>query len=723
MTFSSKLDELRPVYEIPDDDLIGEVLVPAMQLCDRLRIGAGFFSSRCLAQIAPGLAAFINETDATLELMVSPEIALEDREAIRNGSKEPQVVLAQAMELLFESAQISASAIERHAAQTLAYLIASNRLEMRVVLMERGMYHKKLWLMGAEEQWLAVHGSGNATERGLLVNGEQMSVDRGWLDGPQAQTRIRILLDRWDSQWANRHPRSMTVSVGEALHVLRKDASAAPPTIDDFWEAWHRDHEAGLEPPLPSGYDFAPIHHRLRIPPHLIWREGRFAHQGPAVDALMANDGGIVSVATGGGKTRIALIAGVQLQDNAARHLCVVILSPTRPLVRQWTDDIRGFGIEPIVLTGMNKAQRDHELARAEVAFQTSQPRTEVLIMSNALFAQRNSDARAWIDGLPDSVSVMLIADEVHHLGTPSFVENLPTFFRYRIGLSATPIRQFDPDGTDQLFAFFGGPPVFEFSLKEAIRSGCLVPYNYHLHVVTFEDAEIDEYEALTERLARAGFRVDDDGRSVGLSDTVARLLRERRALVEQARAKLPALEAELRRIGVSLVHRTLIYASAKPVPPGRPRQIIEVNRLLQSLGIISHQFTAEETGSVRSRALLDRFGAGDYQVLTSMRVLDEGVDIPQTDTAFLIASSTVEREWIQRRGRILRHAPGKSSAELHDFLVVPPDLTSNAATSLLRSELRRVRAFADVSENEYDVGGPDDIIRRLEAELYPRQY
>ena len=721
MTFSDELGELRPIYEIPDDDLVGEVLVPAMQACDRLRIGAGFFSSRCLAQIAPGLAAFINETDATLQLMVSPRIELEDQEAIRDGSKEPQAVMARAMELLFESAKISAAAMERHAAQTLAYLLASERLQLRVVLMERGMYHKKLWLMGSGEQWLAVHGSGNATERGLLVNGEQMSIDRSWSDGPQAAARIRILLDRWDNQWANRNPKYFTVNAAEALHVLWNGASLTAPTLNDFWDAWHQDHAAGLEPPLPQGRDLVPASYRLKIPADLIWREGRFAHQGPAVDALIANNGGIVSVATGGGKTRIALLASTLMQDREARHVCIVVLAPTRPLLRQWREDIRGFGIEPVVLTGMNKTERSQEFARVEAAFQTSCPRTEVLVMSNALFSQRNSDARTWVEGLPQSVSLLLIADEVHHLGAPSFMDDVPAFFSYRIGLSATPIRQFDPDGTDQLFDYFGGPPVFEFSLRDAIKAGCLVPYRYHIHVVSFEDSEIDEYEDLTERLVRAGFRVDDDGRTVGMNSTVARLLRERRALVEQARAKLPALEAEIRRMGVGSVEKTLIYASAKPVPAGRPRQITEVNLLLQRLGIVSHQFTAEETSSARLRSLLEQFGAGDYQVLTSMRVLDEGVDVPHTATAFLIASSTVEREWIQRRGRILRHAPGKNSADLHDFLVMPPNLTSNVAASLLRSELRRVRAFADAAENEHDAEGPDDVIRELEAELYPR--
>ena len=120
-------------------------------------------------------------------------------------------------------------------------------------------------------------------------------------------------------------------------------------------------------------------------------------------------------------------------------------------------------------------------------------------------------------------------------------------------------------------------------------------------------------------------------------------------------------------------IQKTLIYTSAKPTVLDKPRQITMVNRLLQDLHVTSHQYTAEETGTSGSRGFLSKFGRGDYQVLTAMKVLDEGIDIPQTDTAFLMASSTVEREWVQRRGRILRKAPGKDFANLHDFLVVPP--------------------------------------------------
>ena len=718
MSFCSHFSRVRPAYEIPAQDLVGEVLVPAMRLCDELRIEAGFFSSRCLAQIAPGLAAFVNDTKGILQLMVSPEISEEDQNAIRRGVNDPQAVLEQAMDKLFESARLSESAIERHAVETLSFLVASERLEIRVVLMARGMYHKKIWLFRSTDQWLAVHGSGNATERGLLVNGEQMSIDRAWMDGPRSAERVEMFVDQWSKRWQNQDPASLTVDVGQSLRLLRGYARLTPPTIDDFWEAWRRDHDAGLEPDLPHGYTAESIAHRLRVPDWLEWREGTFAHQEPAVDAVLERNGGILSIATGGGKTKTALIASTAIQGAYDGHLCVVILAPSRPLIRQWASDVRDFGMEPIVLTGMNPSKRLEELDRLAIAFGTLQPRTEVLLMTNALFGQRGSIAREWLESLPGSVRRVLIADEVHNLGSPTFINNQPGFFEYRIGLSATPIRQYDPDGTDQLFDFFGGKPVFEFTLRDAINAGCLVPYRYYLHGVEFDEVEMEHYQDLTEQLVRAGFNITDDGRTVGLTPRVERLLRERRALVEQADSKLLALEQALRQMNPNSIQKTLIYTSAKPTVLDKSRQITAVNRLLQDLHITSHQYTAEETGTSKSQEFLRRFGSGDYQVLTSMKVLDEGIDIPQTDTAFLMASSTVEREWVQRRGRILRKAPGKEFANLHDFIVIPPDTVSPSGTSLLKSELRRVSAFADLAENEYDPDGPRAVIRNLESSI-----
>ena len=718
MNFESYFSTVRPAYDIPEDDLVGEVIVPAMRLCDEVRIGAGFFSSRCLSQIAPGLAAFVNETQGVVDLMVSPNISHEDQEAIKKGVSEPQIVLNEAMATLFENAILSPSAIERHSVKTLAYLLASDRLRMRVVLMNRGMYHRKVWFFKSNDKWLAIHGSGNATERGLLVNGEQMSIDRAWVDGAQSKRRVDKFLETWSKRWNNRHESSLTVGAEMALGILRNFAGPEPPTIDDFWSAWREDYEVGLEPPLPDGYREAPARKRLRIPEFLEWREGRFAHQGRAVDALLDNEGGILSIATGGGKTRTALIAATEFQRLTDSHMCIVAIVPSRPLLKQWSTDIQEFGIVPTVLSGISPAKRSEELSRLSIAFGSDQHRTEVLLLTNSLFVRRDSGIRDWLEGLPDTVTRLLIADEVHHLGTKSFMDNQPDFFERRIGLSATPIRQYDPDGTDQLFDFFGGPPVFEFTLRDAIEAGCLVPYRYYLHVVEFDVEEMEFYEELTRKLARVGFKATDDGKTIGLTPAIQAILRLRRALVEQASSKLEALEKVLDDMEPSSITNTLIFTSAKPVALGEIKQIKAVNLMLARLSVISHQYTNEETGSTQSQGYLDRFDSGDYQVLTAMKVLDEGVDIPETDTAFLLASSTVEREWVQRRGRILRTAPGKRYAFLHDFIVVPPDRSNPAGRALLRAELRRAEAFADLAENEYDPDGPRAVIRSIESSI-----
>ena len=198
--------------------------------------------------------------------MVSPEISEEDQDAIRRGVRDAKTVLRESMDTLFENARLSESAIERHAVETLAFLVASGRLDMRVVLMTLGMYHKKIWLFRSTDQWLAVHGSGNATERGLLVNGEQMSIDRQWIDGPRSVERVNMFLAQWSKRWDNQDTESLTVDVGQSLQVLRGHARLTPPTIDDFWESWRQDHDAGFEPDLPHGYTAEPISHRLRVP-------------------------------------------------------------------------------------------------------------------------------------------------------------------------------------------------------------------------------------------------------------------------------------------------------------------------------------------------------------------------------------------------------------------------------------------------------------------------
>lgn len=717
MSLRAALSEVLPIYEIPDDDLVGVVLIPAMASAQQVSIAAGFFSSHCFAQIAPGLAAFIAASDEPLELLCSPEISAEDAQAIALGVREPEAVISKVAETLLTDAQLSSSALVQHTLDCLAYLVATDRLRLRFVLMKQGMYHKKQWLFDDATDQAAVHGSGNVTTRGLLVNGEQMTVDRAWCDGEAASKRVELLRRQWDRQWTNEHPHSLTLDAAQSLPFLGRDrGDNGVPTVDDFWEAWIKDNEAGLEPALPPHVS-RPRRQLLRIPAGMQWQEGRYGHQGRAVKAFLNAKGrGVLAIATGGGKTKTSLIAATQLQDHHQGPTLVVVLVPSKPLMLQWADEVRDFGLEPLLPSRVPKAARSTMLEELHASLGTSAPRTEIIVASNQLFAE-DQQLRSSLEQLPSDVLTVLIADEMHNLGTPSFLANPPEFFDRRLGLSATPVRQYDPDGTDQLFDFFG-PQVFEFSLEEAISAGCLTPYHYYLHLVTLTDEEMDKYRELSEELRKCGPFTVDDGRSSESNPKAERLLRERRAVLEQAENKLAVLRDLL--IGTSgRVRRTLIYCSAKPSILHSAPQLESVNALLTELDIISHQFTASETSRADARMFLEAFGAGDFDVLTAMKVLDEGVDIPQTDTAYLMASSTVVREWVQRRGRILRQSPGKRAANLHDFLVVPPDAHSTDGRAILKGELKRAEEFSSLALNEWEPGGPRSVIDGAEGLLY----
>lgn len=717
-TFRDALADVLPDYEVPNDDLVGEVLVPAIQTANEIRIGSGFFSSHCLAQIAPGLATFLTASEEPLQLLLSPEISAEDREAIERGTFEPEEVLRETVTRLFDEAELSPSAVVAHTLSCLSYLVAADRLQLRFVFMQAGMYHKKKWLLRCGEDWLGVHGSGNVTTRGLLVNGEQMTIDRAWCDGEAAATRVGRLVKQWERQWNNEHSHSLSVTAPQGLPFIARSSKMGTPTVSDFWDAWWHDYEAGLEPTLPPNVDTAPQSHRLRIPSWLNWQTGLFAHQSLAVSALRRHDSsGVLAIATGGGKTRTALVAATLKQDEHKGPVLVVVVVPSKPLMQQWAEEVREFSVEPVLPSRLSVGtKRSSEFETLRAGFATGSDRTEVLVVSKKLFLEGDFVTNL-VNSLHEDVQTILIADEVHNLGVPTFLDEPPDYFDHRVGLSATPIRQYDPDGTDALFEFFG-PQVFEFSLGEAIDAGCLCPYRYHLHEAPLTVEEIEIYEDLTEQLVRAGFRVDDEGQTVIPNKKVERLLRERRAVLEQTETKLNLLRETLREQGPSGVARTLIYVSAKKQMLGE-KQLILVNRMLDSLGIVMHQFTHAETSRRDAQELLDSFGSGDFQVLTAMKVLDEGIDIPQTDTAFLLASSTVRREWIQRRGRILRKVPGKDSADLHDFLAVPPDPASPAGRSVLRGELARAEEFANLALNEYDAGGPRDVIDRIENTIW----
>jgi superfamily II DNA or RNA helicase len=408
-------------------------------------------------------------------------------------------------------------------------------------------------------------------------------------------------------------------------------------------------------------------------------------------------------MATGAGKTLTALVCAARVQDRLGDvPLLIVVSAPSVPLVMQWKEEVAKFGMTAVAPS----LESDANVAITNLFRRLSGGGTQVLIATNALLCSSafQTTLALKVKGAGSPCATMFIGDEAHTLGSEGFIANKPEFFERRLALSATPERQYDPDGTEEIFAFFG-PPVYDFGLERAIGF-CLVPYDYFVHAATLDGDELHEFAELSARIGAAVGRGADE-------ETVTRLRIARRRIIETAQLKISLLRQVLMRRGPRSLTHALVYVSAK-----NPDQFGQTADLLTELDVRWAPVTQDTTRNARLlKQTLETFTEGGYQVLLAKKVLDEGVDIPSIREAFIVASSTVHREWVQRRGRVLRIHPGKSRAMVHDFLALPPaDMVTleNRASMLkiIRTELDRAYSFAAHSRN---AGGHDGVMADLQ--------
>ena len=702
------LDTASPLYVLPRDPVTAEVLLPALRTTRSLDMMMGYFASSSFAEIAPGLAVFLRNETAPLRLIISPFLTAGDFDTL--GQSE-DALSAIAQRIMIDDVP-DEDLLVRHTLECLAWLITQRRLVLKVAVMRDALFHIKTWLFADGQNRAALHGSMNFTGKGLTRNREQLSLSRDWR-GEDAVTQIDRLDAEFQEMWGGGDKDCLVITLPEAVAkkvVQRFGTGTAPREVDfDFDELWTnaqsvREDRATYEAGAPIA---------LKIPAHLNYESGDFAHQGEAVGAWEgAGRRGILEMATGAGKTITSMICAAKLQDELGKVL-VVVSAPYRPLIEQWCGEIREFGVNPINLTAVGgPSARDREIKQAGRRLRRSGSRAEILVVSNdTLCTDEFVAALSQIQ-----VPKLFIADECHNLGAASFTENPPSCFDYRLGLSATPVRQYDDDGTAALVEYFGDI-CYSFTLEQAIGK-CLTEYDYHVHFVELTDAEMQEWYDLTAKISGQAWKIKK-----GASDPyLDNLLRMRRLVLETAEGKIGRLASLIDEDGPRALQYTLVYATDK-----QPAQLDSVNALLEQRGVLFHQLTQEETGSRdRTARILADFQEGTTQVLTAKRVLDEGVNIPQIKLAYILASTTVKRQWVQRRGRLLRtcKAIGKTHAIIHDFVVLPPGMSSSAdgepldqdARKLVRSELERVWEFARLSRNGPADGGPYEAVRHLQT-------
>ncbi|MBE9200259.1 MULTISPECIES: DNA phosphorothioation system restriction enzyme [unclassified Nodularia (in: cyanobacteria)] len=425
-------------------------------------------------------------------------------------------------------------------------------------------------------------------------------------------------------------------------------------------------------------------------------------YQRQAITSWFANNGrGTLKMATGSGKTITALAIACELYQQINLQVLLVVC-PYRHLVTQWARECEKFNLQPI-LAFENLRTWQSQLSTQLYNLRSGSQNFVTVITTNSTLI--GDGFQSQLKYFPPKT--LIIGDEAHNLGAPKLEENLPRRVGLRLALSATPERYFDDYGTQSLFDYFGSVLQPEFNLKDAIAQGALVHYLYYPILVELTETESMAYLKLTKKIGRSLlYRERENGQARNFEDNedLKPLLMQRARLIGTAENKLTALR-ELMETRRESTH-TLFYCSDGSQETGQRSSLRQLKAVAKILGVDLGYRVSTYTAhtSLKERETLRcQFESGELQGLVAIRCLDEGVDIPAIQTAVILSSSGNPRQFIQRRGRVLRPHINKERATIFDMIVLPPDLdreTIEIERNLLKKELRRFVEFADLADN-----------------------
>ncbi|MFD1035493.1 DEAD/DEAH box helicase family protein [Sphingomonas hankookensis] len=684
--------DFKRAYHKPEDDVAEGFYLPAVRAALTYDRAVGFFSSTIFLLAWPSLKEFVG-AGGKMRLICSPILSDGDHEALRDGYSERAE--AEAGAAIAESfRQLMASDGMSKPAVVLASLVAAGVIDCKIAWVgdEAGgrpkrLFHDKVGILADRfGDRVAFKGSMNETWPGLARDGNLESVDvfASWRDdgeGLRVEDEAAYFERVWDDQWPGITVRSLPDTAREAI-VSAADAGRWPDFVDEICLELEQAARWSAEAGSADGRAPRP-------------------HQVAGLDAWEARGRrGILKHATGSGKTFTALCA---IGDAFRRGETPLVLVPSELLLNQWEVELRGTfahaGLQLMVCGGGNATWRDGARLRTWTRpGAQGAPRAVVSTIQTA----SSEEFRGLLVG---GNHLFMVADEVHRLGAAGASRLLTLDTGPRLGLSATPERAGDPDGTKLILDYFGGIVPPPFGLEDAIRAGALTPYAYNVHTVSLDAGERAEWISVTDEFRRlyarsmAGGGDADSGQSARL-----KLLLIRRArIIKSAKAKVPLAGAILAR-AYRAGQRWIVYCDDQG-------QLASVKRAISEAGIADvYEYHSAMVGD-RARTL-EVFGERGG-VVVSIRCLDEGVDIPSVTHALILASSKNPREFIQRRGRVLRRSPGKALAHLHDVIVVPETDDDDAmGGSILKGELARAIEFGGHAVNP---GAVADL-RRLAA-------
>lgn len=656
-------------------NLVEQVLEPMLSHAHLYRRSAGYFSSAVFSLASTGIQRLV-ENGGTMKLLTSHAWQKKDLAAITKIEDDPD--FADALIKEFEESwksQEGDEIFEDHA-RAMCWMIKKGLLEIRVVTpsgenlneyRETQIFHQKFGLVtDASGDIAGFTGSANESLNGWLHNSENLSIVDSWSD----QRRISELEEIWDSYWDGSNLSGWKTSrLPEAVKekIIRDYAPKEMPNL--------RKHSTRPAPePVPNPY-------------------GLWEHQERAVNTWISNNCvGLLEMATGTGKT---IVARECIRHARQKRSLTIVVVPYQEIANQWMEVLAQW--RPISIGGQNPRWRDElEQGLQEVRLK----RSEHLVAVGVKDSVSGEDFEKFISYAPQEFeNFLMVGDEVHWLGSPSFRRTLFPAANMRLGLSATPERYFDSEGTKVLSDYFHGDPIVTIDIKEALTlrtptgAPVLCPYEYFPVECQLSEDEFEEYKYWAKKIAI--FSSGDESNHKALESARNNAAR----VLKKAASKLVELEILLRSLGAKL-HHAILYCHDSD-------QLKEVEQIINSLPnkIYFGRIDGSTPGKDRARTLKN-LADGSIDLVLAMKVLDEGVDIPNAQMGIILASSGNPREFIQRRGRLMRTHPDKTQATIFDFCVLAESGLVQGLTSegIQRKETTRVLDFADAALNRDEI-------------------
>lgn len=651
-----------------------DFIIPVMGRSVAYDRGSGYFSILTLASLADGIVPFI-KNNGRIRLITSVNLSQEDIKVIRSGLDIQQGAVLERL-----NQELMASIDEPFMTEKLdviTNMIAANRLTIKIAYMPTGgIYHEKIgFFKDSDGNIVYFTGSSNETYGGYKSNWESDFVISSWSVGAEL---IKTECNYFDNLWNDKIAHIKVLSFPEALKRKLFDIYKKSPDLDT---AVDRFEEALIQ----TNGNIGP----KKLHPY----------QQEAIRQFVANNyHHFFEMATGTGKTFTAVKAVEELHRHQQK-LAVIVLVPQIDLQNQWLKAFKEVGLATYLFGGLAGTSTEDNFFNFTIDCFNKE-----LTIGISTYDTFFSKLIQQIKNLPQHL--MVIIDEAHNL-SPNQINNLPERFQYRLGLSATPER-YDVEQTDKIINYFtlGKVETYKYTIENAIESGFLSHYKYTPIFTFLDEEDFEQYQKFTKYIV---FLQSQDPKDYNkIVDTMT----QRSLIIKKANTKLNMLEHLVGDQNYNF-QNSVVYCGQGKDDVTDKSIIDSVTQILAYKGKYKvSQFTSKTEDRTR---VLTEFENGYFDVLVAIKCFDEGVDVPKLDKIYIMASDALNRQTIQRRGRVLRKCKetGKTIANIYDFVVLPPNDKKNTfgVRSLLRNELRRVTEYARLADNCENVTSQVDSI------------